>query len=74
MNWSDFMQERLSIKMQPIAGMAIPKGKLRDDYMLWEMLAEVIERSGYSGRIGLQVDMAANCFYDAKRKIYRALF
>ena len=74
MNWSDFMQERLSIKMQPIAGMAIPKGKLRDDYMLWEMLAEVIERSGYSGRIGLQVDMAANCFYDAKRKIYRGLF
>ena len=38
------------------------------------MLAEVIERSGYSGRIGLQVDMAANCSYDAKRKIYRGLF
>ncbi len=74
MNWSDYMQKKLGIKMQPIAGMAIPQGKLENDYQLWEMLAEVIQHSGYSGRIGLQVDMAANCFYDRKSKLYNGLF
>lgn len=74
MNWSDYMQSRMGIKMQPIAGMAIPQGKLRDDFQLWEMLAEVIEQSHYSNRIGLQVDVAANCFYDRASQTYRGLF
>ena len=74
MNWYDFMKEKLSIKMQPIAGMAIPPGKVRDDFQLWEMMAEVIDRSGYQGRIGLQVDMAANCFYNRRTERYEGLF
>lgn len=74
MNWYDFMKEKLSVKMQPIAGMAIPAGKLKDDRELWEMMAEVIERSGYRGRIGLQVDMAANSFYNRETKRYEGLF
>ncbi len=74
MNWYDFMRERLSVKMQPIAGMAIPPGKVKDDFQLWEMMAEVIDRSGYHGRIGLQADMAANCFYNRSTKRYEGLF
>lgn len=74
MNWYDFMKDKLAIKMQPIAGMAIPKGKVDNDFQLWEMMAEVIDRSGYHDRIGLQVDMAANCFYDRETQSYRGLF
>ena len=73
MNWSDLMQRKMGIKMQPIAGMAIPKGKLPDDEALWELLAETIEKSGFSDRVGLQADLAANCFYDRKRQVYRGL-
>ena len=74
MNWTDLMKEKLGIKMQPIAGMAIPKGKVENDYVLWQYLAETIEKSGYEGKIGLQVDMAANCFYDNKTDSYVGLF
>jgi len=74
MNWYDLMKERLAIKMQPIAGMAIPAGKVENDFQLWEMMAETIDKSGYHGRIGLQADMAANCFYHKESGTYRGLF
>ena len=74
MNWSDFITKNLGIKMQLIAGMAIPPGKLKDDYELWDMLADVIVKSGYEGRIGLQVDIAANSFYNRKTRCYEGLF
>lgn len=74
MNWSDMMKDRLSIKMQPIAGMAIPKNKVENDFILWDMLSETIEKSGYMGKIGIQVDMAANCFYNPDLKQYEGLF
>lgn len=74
MNWYDIMKDKLAIKMQPIAGMAIPKGKLKNDYELWSLMNEVIKNSGFEGRIGLQVDMAASCFYNKKDKTYDGLF
>src|SRR5208283_3398196 len=74
MNWSDFINKNLGIKMQLIAGMAIPPSKVKDDYELWDMLADVIVKSGYEGRIGLQVDIAANSFYNRKTRCYEGLF
>lgn len=74
MNWSDYIKENLGIKMQPTAGMAIPKGKLRDDYQLWDMMTEVINKSGYRDKVGIQVDIAANCFYNRESKLYEGLF
>lgn len=74
MNWSDLMEDSMEIKMQPIAGMAIPKGKLSDDYALWDLLAKAIEKAGCSGKVGLQVDISANSFYDKKTQFYRGLF
>lgn len=73
MNWSDLMQARMEIKMQPIAGMAIPQGKLPNDEKLWELLSETIEKSGFAGRVGLQVDLAANCFYNPEKEVYEGL-
>ena len=74
MDWSDYIKDNLGIKMQPIAGMAIPKGKLKDDYQLWDMMADVISKSGYTDRIGIQVDMAANSFYNRETMLYEGLF
>ncbi len=74
MNWNDFMTKKLSIKMQPIAGMAIPKGKLDNDYQLWQYMNQVIHESGYDNRIGIQVDMSASSFYDEESQSYIGLF
>lgn len=74
MAWNDLMKEKLKIKMQPIAGMAIPKGKLPDDFALWELLADAINISGNKGKVGLSVDVAAACFYNHEKKVYEGLF
>lgn len=74
MNWYDLMKDKLAIKMQPIAGMAIPKGKIHSDYELWDMMNEVICNSGYEGKIGIQVDIAANSFYNPETNTYDGLF
>ncbi len=74
MNWYDIMIEKLSIKMQPIAGMAIPKGKVAEDSVLWDLMTSAISRSGYLGKVGIQADFAATCFYNRERQVYSGLF
>ncbi|MGI6123493.1 MAG: enolase C-terminal domain-like protein [Acetivibrionales bacterium] len=74
MDWSDYIKDNLGIKMQPTAGMAIPQGKLKDDYQLWDMMADVINKAGFIDKIGIQVDMAANSFYNRETMMYEGLF
>ncbi|MGL5514632.1 MAG: enolase C-terminal domain-like protein [Sporomusa sp.] len=74
MNWMDRIQKDLGIKMQITAGLAIPKDKLEHDYQLWDMMADVIVQSGYEGMVGMQVDVAANSFYNKKTQLYEGIF
>ena len=74
MDWGGVLTERLGIKMQIENGFAIPKNKLKDDFELWEMMADLIHKKGDDGKIGLQVDMGANGFYDLEKRTYKGLF
>ena len=53
---------------------SIPKGIVESDMVLWDELTETIVKCGYEGRIGLQGDLAADCYYDRERKVYQGLF
>jgi enolase len=74
MNWSDFIKEKLGIKMQIIAGMAIAQGKLKNDFELLDYMTEVINETGFKDRIGIQIDIAANSFYNKESKLYEGIF
>lgn len=50
------------------------KGVFEHDRELWALMAEAIESSGNEGRIGIQVDVAAGCYYDKKSGLYQGLF
>jgi enolase len=50
------------------------EGVFEHDRELWALMAEAIERSGNAGRIGIQVDIAAGCYYDKKTGLYKGLF
>ncbi len=50
------------------------EGVFQHDRELWGLMAEAIERSGFAGRIGIQVDIAAGCYYDKKTGLYKGLF
>lgn len=52
----------------------VPQGMVEHDSQLWDMMAEVIARRGYENRIGLQVDVASDTFYDHRTQTYQELF
>jgi enolase len=44
------------------------------DRELWEAMSEAIERAGYAGRVGIQIDVAAGTYYDPERDVFSGLF
>jgi enolase len=52
----------------------VPTDVVKDDFELWSLMAETICRCGYEGKIGLQGDLAADCYYDRKTGLYTGLF
>lgn len=53
---------------------SIPKGVIESDKVLWDEFTETINQCGYEGKIGLQGDFAADCYYDPETKLYQGLF
>ena len=44
------------------------------DRELWGLMKEAINQSGNEGKIGIQVDIAAGCYYDRESGLYKGLF
>lgn len=81
MSWQNFMMKKYglsalhSVESITTTGFVyVPPGIVDREQQLWDMLNEAIEKSGHGGRIGLQVDLAADCFYDREAQVYRDLF
>ena len=57
-------------------GMFIPVlfGKINHDRELWEIFTNAIERAGYTGKIGIQVDVAGATYYESEKDKYVGLF
>ncbi len=52
----------------------IPRGIVEHDRELWDLMADTITNTGYSNRAGIQVDIAAGCYYDSKKDAFVGLF
>ncbi len=50
------------------------EGVFEHDRELWTLMTEAIERADGAGRIGIQVDIAAGCYYDKTTGLYKGLF
>jgi enolase len=57
-------------------GLFIPVlfGKLSNDRELWEIFTNAIERAGYNGKVGIQVDVAGETYYESEKDKYVGLF
>jgi enolase len=53
---------------------SILPGIFQSDMELWQLLAETICRHGFEGRVGLQVDVASDSFYNKQTGTYDGLF
>lgn len=52
----------------------IQKGKFKDsDEGIFELMADCIRKAGYENKVGIQIDFAADTYYDRETKLYRGL-
>jgi len=52
----------------------IPPGVVESDIELWDFATETINRYGYENRIGLQVDIASDTYYNKQTEKFEGLF
>lgn len=52
----------------------IPFGSIKSDAEVWDLATENIIKCGYEGKVGMQVDVASDSYYDHKTGIYEGLF
>ncbi len=65
--------DRYQVESWQGCGMLQP-GTIEHDRQLWELMVEAIENKGYTGRIGLQVDVAASMYFESTRNCFVGLF
>lgn len=52
----------------------VPAGVWKTDEELWELLTKTIIRAGYEGKMGIQVDIATEIYYNQEKQLYYGLF
>lgn len=79
--WQSFMRGKfglLALASTPAVTSAgfvyVPPGIVQNEFQLYQMMNEVIAKTGYEGRVGLQTDLAADCFYNKETGLYENLF
>lgn len=66
---------RAKYNVDNIKGWALPApGQIQHDRQLWDLQVEAIANSGYAGRIGFQVDVAAGTYYNKETDRFEGLF
>jgi len=71
--WRRTLAQRIQ-GLDPFNVRFIPAGVLKHDSELWDVMAEVIEKCGYAGRVGIQVDVAAGEYFDNDKNKFVGLF
>lgn len=54
--------------------MAINAGKMDHDEFLWKVFVESIETAGYTGKVGISINIGANEYYNSETGLYEGLF
>jgi enolase len=73
--WSDVLHQRLGVPKHSVIGAPIVgPGVVAHDREIWELMAETIDRLGYGGKVGIQVDVAAGTYYERASDRFVGLF
>jgi enolase len=70
--WGAVLEDKFGLWMREFA--VVPPDLVKHDRELWDLLVETINRRGYEGRIGIQVDVAAATYYEKDRDRFVGLF
>ena len=68
------LRKRFKVGSETSGYFGIAPGMVSHDRELWEAMADAIEKAGYSGKVGIQIDVAGGTYYDEKREVFTGLF
>ena len=72
--WAAHVAKKYGVRRNLRAQVFLTPGQLKDDRQIWGEMAETIAKCGYAGKVGLQVDVAAACFWEKDKGRYVGLF
>ncbi len=73
--WSDVLSKKFNVpKHSVVHNPAVPKGYVKHDSEIWDAMVETINRLGYENKIGIQVDVASETYWEENIKRYVGIF
>lgn len=73
--WSDTLSKKYDVPKHSVThSPAVPKGKVKSDREIWDLMVEVINKLGYQGKIGIQVDVATDTYWEESIGRYVGIF
>lgn len=71
--WFKLVHEKLGVSMTA-EHCVIPAGYVESDLQVWDMMAETIAKYGYEGRVGMQIDIASDTYFEPSTGKFEGLF
>jgi enolase len=73
--WEQALNKKLAVPKHSVTHMsAVAPGMVKEDRELWDLMVETIAKAGYEGKIGFQVDVAAETYWEESIGRYVGLF
>jgi len=66
--------DRYNVDSRPGHYLIVSPGHVKHDRELWDLMVETVEKLGYAGRVGFQVDVAAATYYRPEKDRFVGLF
>ncbi len=75
MEWYDVLNKRLGVpKHSVVHAPGVPKGIVKHDREIWDAMADTINKLGYEGKVGIQVDVATDTYWEESIGRYVGIF
>jgi enolase len=73
--WSNTLNKKLGIPKSSVSHHpAVPAGVVKHDREIWDLMVETINKLGYEGKIGIQVDVASETYWEEDLGKYVGIF
>jgi enolase len=73
--WGQVLSKKFNVSRVGMATMpAVAPGVVKHDREIWDAMVETINRLGYEGKIGIQVDVATETYWEEDQQRYVGIF
>ncbi len=72
--WAETLRDKFGIPQVSLVRPVVPPGYVKHDREIWDAMVETICKCGYEGKMGIQVDIAADTYYEADTDTFEGLF